>query len=211
MVAMRRALERIIGQRKDDRLAVVVFSEHGYVVSPPTRDHQHLVHYLDMIEPDLLRGEGRTAIGEGVATAMSLFDSSDATETPRPGGRVVLVFTDGENNYGRDPIETVREARRRGYRVYLVGIDLPQGFNRRESLDALAAAVASTGGRYFDASSERELRLASDAIARVEKGVFAERTVEHDVPIFRYFVIAALGVLFAGLALKATPHFVEIT
>ncbi|MCC7417424.1 MAG: VWA domain-containing protein [Acidobacteria bacterium] len=209
---MRKVLAQIIERRHNDRLALVVFSEHGYVITPPTTDHVYVNHYVELVDPDVLTGEGRTAIGEGVATAIDVLEHGNAAATADSAqGRVIIVFTDGENNTGRDPIAAVEAARQRGYRVYLIAMDLPEGVERKETQVQLIRAVEASGGRYYDARSEAELARASQTIDRLERGVFADRTIEHDIPVYHLFVLAALAVLYAGLILGSIPYFIDLT
>jgi hypothetical protein len=162
-----------------------------------------------MVDPEILIGEGMTAIGEGVTSAIRLFRrEGDSAETRN---KVIVVFTDGENNFGRDPLEALSEARFRGYRVYLIGVDLPPEVTRKESQKALVQAIVNTGGRYFDAHDKAQLMEANVAIDRTEKGVFVERTLETDVPIYQFFVFASLSLLGLGLVLNVLPYFVEIS
>ncbi|MBI4485674.1 MAG: VWA domain-containing protein, partial [Acidobacteria bacterium] len=209
--AMRKVLAEIIERRHNDRLALVVFSEHGYVITPPTTDHVYLNHYVELVDPDILKGEGRTAIGEGVATAIGVLEHAEAPELIQAAqGQLIVVFTDGENNTGRDPIAAVDAARRRGYRVYLIAMDLPEGVERKETQVELIRAVEASGGRYYDARSEVELTRASETIDRLERGIFADRTIEHDIPIYHVFVLAAVAALYAGMILGSIPYFVEL-
>lgn len=210
--AMRKVLAEIIERRHNDRLALVVFSEHGYVVTPPTTDHVYLNHYVELVDPDILKGEGRTAIGEGVATAIAVLEHAEAPELIQAAqGQLMIVFTDGENNTGRNPIAAIDAARRRGYRVYLIAMDLPEGVERKETQVELIRAVEASGGRYYDARSEVELTRASETIDRLERGIFADRTIEHDIPIYHLFVLAAVAALYAGMILGSIPYFIELT
>jgi len=209
MQAIQKALFDVISRRSGDRLGLVVFSENSYVVSPLTTDHSYLQKYVHMVDPEILIGEGMTAIGEGVTSAMKLFmREGEVFETKN---KVVIVFTDGENNFGRDPLETLSEARFRGYRVYLIGVDLPPEVTRKESQKMLVQAIVNTGGRYFDAHDKAQLLDANNTIDRIEKGIFVERTVETDVPIYHVFVYAALIFLAIGLVLNILPYFMEIS
>ena len=49
-----------------------------------------------------------TAIGEGIDTAIDLFRREEDPETKN---KVIVVFSDGEHNYGRDPVDALAEAR----------------------------------------------------------------------------------------------------
>ena len=209
MQALQKALIDVIEKRGNDRLGLVVFSENSYVVSPLTMDHSYLEKYVQMIDPEILIGEGMTAIGEGVTSAMKLLQREEDLSGAK--NKVIIVFTDGENNFGRDPLETLSEARFRGYRVYLIGVDLPPEVSRKETQKQLVQAIYNTGGRYYDAHDKQQLMEANVAIDRTEKGVFVEHTVETNVPIFQVFVYAALALLVLGLILKTIPYFVEIS
>ncbi len=65
--ATKDAIKTFVGRRVDDRIGLVVFSDNAYVVSPLTFDHHYLLRYIDMVDNQILRGEGMTAIGEGLA------------------------------------------------------------------------------------------------------------------------------------------------
>lgn len=209
MQALQKALLDLIPKRINDRLGLVAFSENSYVVSPLTTDHSYLEKYVQMIDPEILIGEGMTAIGEGITSAMRMLQrEQDAADTKN---KVIVVFTDGENNFGRDPMEALSEARFRGYRVYLIGVDLPPEVTRKETQKALIEGVISTGGRYFDAHDKPQLAEANNTIDHIEKGVFVERTIETDVPVYEIFVFVSLSLLSLGLFLSVIPYFVELS
>lgn len=209
MQALQKALLDVISKRSNDRLGLVAFSENSYMVSPLTMDHSYLEKYVQMIDPEILIGEGMTAIGEGLTSAMKMFQrEQDFSDNQN---KVAIIFTDGENNFGRDPLEALSEARFRGYRVYLIGVDLPPEVTRKETQKLLIQAIMNTGGKYFDAHDKNQLIEANDAIDRTEKGIFVERTVETDVPVYQIFVYASLSLLSLGLVLNTIPYFVEIS
>src|SRR5438445_1113062 len=65
--AVKAAVKTFIRTRRDDRIGLVVFSDNPYVISPLTFDHEYLLHYVELVDDQLLRGEGQTAIGDGLA------------------------------------------------------------------------------------------------------------------------------------------------
>src|SRR6266852_641579 len=69
LTATKDAIKSFVASRRDDRIALVVFSDNAYVVSPLTFDHEYVVRYVDLIDDQLLRNEGMTAIGDGLALA----------------------------------------------------------------------------------------------------------------------------------------------
>ena len=205
----RDAIKTFVGRRVDDRIGLVVFSDNAYVVSPLTFDHQYLVRYIDMVDNQILRGEGMTAIGEGLALSTDLL----ARQAVVPGRRnkVIVVFTDGENTIGRDPMAALSAADGAGIRVHLVGVDLEEEITRKPAVRALLRAVTRFGGRYFNAATARELDAASRAIDSIEKGVLVSRTFERDAPVFQWFALPSLICLAVGFALRAIPALIDQT
>ncbi len=208
MEAVQAALSDFVSRRQDDRLALVTFSENSYVVSPFTTDHVYLDKYIKMLDPNILIGEGMTAIGEGIGTAIDLFRRDGDPETKN---KVVVVFTDGENNYGRNPVDVLSEARFYGYRVYLIGVELGDQVTETFKTQRLIQAITYTGGQYFDARDKNALRRAYETIDRIEKSVFVERTLELNVPAYHVFIAAALVLIFSGLLINTIPYFIEIS
>ena len=207
--ATRDAIKTFVGRRVDDRIGLVVFSDNAYVVSPLTFDHNYLVRYIDMVDNQILRGEGMTAIGEGLALSTDLL----ARQAVVPGRRnkVIVVFTDGENTIGRDPMAALSAADGAGIRVHLVGVDLEEEITRKPAVRALLRAVTRFGGRYFNAATARELDAASRAIDSIEKGVLVSRTFERDAPVFQWFALPSLICLAVGFALRAIPALIDQT
>jgi Ca-activated chloride channel homolog len=207
--ATKDAIEAFVGSRIDDRIGLVVFSDNAYVVSPLTFDHRYLVRYIDMVDNQILRGEGMTAIGEGLALSNYLL----ARQAAVPGRRnkVIVVFTDGENTIGRDPLGALAESDAAGIRVHLVGVDLEEQITKKPQVQALLRAVGRYGGRYFNAGTSRELDAASRAIDSIEKGVLVSQTYEHDAPVFQWFALPSLICFAVAFGLRAIPAFIDQT
>src|SRR5919201_314866 len=99
LTATKDAIKTFVASRRDDRIALVVFSDNAYVISPLTFDHEYVIRYVDLIDDQLLRGEGMTAIGDGLALANHVLASGrDSRARALRPNQVVIVFTDGENN-----------------------------------------------------------------------------------------------------------------
>ena len=207
--ATKEAIKTFVSRRIDDRIGLVVFSDNAYVVSPLTFDHRYLVRYIDMVDNQILRGEGMTAIGEGLALSNYLL-SRQATVAGRRN-KVIVIFTDGENTIGRDPLPALAEADAAGVRVHLVGVDLEAEITSKPAVQTLLRAVTRYGGRYFNAGTERELDAASRAIDSIEKGVLVSQTYERDAPVFQWFALPSLVCFAIGFALRAIPVFIDQT
>jgi Ca-activated chloride channel family protein len=209
MDAVKDAVKTFIRTRRDDRIGLVVFSDNPYVISPLTFDHEYLLHYIDFVDDKLLQGEGQTAIGDGLALSDYVL-SRQATPSSR-GHQVVVLFTDGESNRGREPVDVVKEAQDAGIRVHVIGVDLEMDVKEKPAVQMLMAAVENAGGRYFSADSERDLIAASRTIDAMEKGLLVSRVYVRDVPVYQWFTIPALVTLVLALGLRSVPYFVDQT
>lgn len=207
--AVKDAVKTFIRTRRDDRIGLVVFSDNPYVISPLTFDHEYLLHYIDFVDDKLLQGEGQTAIGDGLALSDYVL-SRQATPSSR-GHQVVVLFTDGESNRGREPVEVLKEARDAAIRVHVIGVDLETDVKEKPGVQMLMAAVEDAGGRYFSADSERDLIAASRTIDAMEKGLLVSRVYVRDVPVYQWFAIPALVTLALALGLRSIPYFVDQT
>jgi Ca-activated chloride channel family protein len=207
--AVKDAVRRFVRTRRDDRIGLVVFSDNPYVISPLTFDHEYLLHYVDFVDDKILQGEGQTAIGDGLALSNYVL-SRQATKDSR-GHQVIVLFTDGENNRGREPVDVLAESKAAGIRVHVIGVDLERDVKEKPSVQMLMAAVNDAGGKYFSADSERDLLAASRTIDSMEKGLIVSRVYVRDVPVYEWFAVPALVALAAALALRAVPYFVDQT
>jgi len=207
--AVKDAVRSFIRKRRDDRIGLVVFSDNPYVISPLTFDHEYLLHYVDMVDDKILAGEGQTAIGDGLALSDYVL-ARQATSNSH-GHQVIVLFTDGENNRGREPVDVLSESRAADIRVHMIGVDLESEVKEKPGVQLLVHAVEQSGGRYFDATSERDLIAASRQIDSIEKGLLVSRVYVRDVPVYQWFAIPALVALTAALALRAIPYFVDQT
>lgn len=205
----KKALLDFIRMRQDDRIGLVVFSDNAYVVSPLTFDHEYLRQYVAMVDNQILRNEGLTAIGDGIVLGTALLARQSATRFA--GSKVMVVFTDGEHNFGSDPVEAVEAADATGTRVHMVGVNLPEQIKSGPEVQRLVGAVRRHGGRYFDADTAGQLRSASLAIDRLEKGWLVQTRYIRNRPVYDYFAVPAILLLTAALLLRAVPYFIDVT
>jgi Ca-activated chloride channel homolog len=205
MEAVKASAAAFIRKRSGDAIGLIVFSNNAYLVSPATFDHDGLLNYLRMVSPQTLVTEGYTAIGEGLALAQQFFAFGQERER-RTKGQVVILFTDGVNNYGRDPLEELERAHTKGTRVYYIGVALEPGTSQD-----IAQAVPSTGGEFFDVRDPKHLGQAVDAIDKIEKGRFHSLQVLQQQPAYFILVLLAFLVLAMRMALNGIPHFVDLS
>jgi Ca-activated chloride channel homolog len=205
MEAVKASTTEFIKRRPGDAIGLVVFSNNAYVVSPATFDHDSLLSYLKLVNVQTLVNEGYTAIGEGISAAQDFFAFSKE-RGQRAKGQVIVLFSDGENNFGRDPLEVLEKARQERTRVYFIGVALDPGASQQ-----IAAAVPTTGGKFFDARNPSHLAEALDEINTIEKGHFYTLQLTREQPAYFVFVLLAFAALALRMILNGIPDFVEIT
>ena len=205
MDAVKASATEFIRRRSGDAIGLVVFSHNSYLVTPATFDHESLLSYLKLVSTQTLVNEGYTAIGEGLAAAQDFFVFS-RERGRRAKGEVVVLFSDGENNYGRDPMKEVERARQDGARIYFIGVALEPGASQQ-----IAEAVGTTGGKFFDARQPTHLVDALEEINTTEKGRFYTLQLTRQQPAYFVFVLLAFAALTLRMILNGIPHFVELS
>jgi Ca-activated chloride channel family protein len=197
------AIRAFIDRRHGDRLGLVVFSNYAYVVSPLTMERSYILRYLDIVDGQILKSESMTAIGDGIDMASFLL----ARQSIPKRGKVVVVFTDGERNYGRDPLESLADADRSGIRVHLIGVDLDKQIKGRPAVQQLIAEVQRYGGRYYEADTVTRLRTAYSELDRLERTPLTTRVRVTNESVYQWFVFPAVVLLGMALLLNAVPWF----
>ena len=206
--AVKAALKAFVRLRHDDRLGLVLFSNHAYVVCPLTFDHDYLLDYIDMVTPHSIEGEGRTAIGDALTTSSLLLNrQSEGTDQHN---QLVVLFTDGESNEGSDPVEALTALHAQDIRVHLVGIELdPNASNLR--VQRVLDATTKYGGQIFDANSAQGINDASKTVDAIEKGLLTMKVYALDRPVYEWFALPALICLVGAIVLCAIPFFIDQT
>jgi Ca-activated chloride channel family protein len=205
--AVKQALRAFIQRRPSDRFGVVVFSDNAYVVSPLTVDHEHLLGYFRLLDPSSLVGEGRTAMGDGIAAGMALLRRQSTSERRN---KVLMVFTDGASNMGRSPMQSLGEATRAGTRVHMIGVDLEQERKQSPNVDQFIEAIQSQGGHYYAAESVSDLDKAARSLDELEQGEVKTNVYVRNEPLVGWFALPSLAMLLVAMVLRAAPRFIGL-
>ncbi len=194
---------QFISGRPTDRIGLVVFSGESFTQCPLTTDHAVLINLFKDIECGMI--EDGTAIGMGLATAVTRLKDSDAKS------KVIILLTDGVNNRGSvAPLTAAEIAKTFGIRVYTIGVGttgkalapVPTPFGLQYDYvpveidePILRQIAAETGGKYFRATDNAKLRSIYAEIDKLEKSKieYTDFTKRND----EYFGI----LLIAGLLL----------
>ncbi len=142
---------------EDDRVAVVEFTSMYGDWWDYTRVLVHLTNDKSDVKSaiDSLTALGGTPMGYGLQLAVDELNSSGRENA----SRVIILLSDGWWNEGPDPMDVAREATALGYRIYTIGYG---GADE----DTLKAIAEKTGGRYYFAANESDLRSIYAKIAR---------------------------------------------
>jgi Ca-activated chloride channel family protein len=209
---------QFVSGRKTDRIGLVVFAGESFTLCPLTTDHVSVVNLFKDVQTGLI--EDGTAIGSGLATAVSRLKDSDALS------RVIILLTDGVNNKGEiAPITAAEIAKTYGVRVYTVGVgtqgeapypvQTPFGVryqNMKVEIDeALLKQIAEmTGGKYFRAEDNKALSTVYDEIDKMERikiEVTEHSKKQEEYRRFAFFALAlfALDLLLRSTLLRSIP------
>ncbi len=112
-------LTRIIDERRNDKVAIVVFAGEAYIQLPMTADTQSAKLFLETIDPSLVPVQG-TAIGSAVNISMSCFSTTENME------KAIVLITDGEGHDGGAE-QAAAAAYEKGVRVNVLGIGSEEG------------------------------------------------------------------------------------
>lgn len=195
----------------------------------PTQNAEFIKQQIKMVNPGMVGAY--TSIGEGIFTCLSSMldqefqnreidrfllrdglekgDWTYPTEVAKKLGRmknmIIVLFTDGVNNAGIEPLTMVQFSRMLGIKIYFsvlestgaTGVSESEEVERRE---ALKDAVRSTGGFDFATKIAEDVEKHYDRIDKFEAAkvrIVPETVI---VPLYREFLLASL-VLLVGMAL----------
>jgi len=191
----------------------VAFAAQAYTICPPTYDHAWLLNSLERINVGMIK-DG-TAIGSGILSSL------DALKDIKARSKVVILLTDGINNFGEvPPLVAAGSARALGIKIYTIGIASRASApfptkdiygkkiyqNIRIDLDeeALKKIARITGGSYYRAVNMATLKDSYREIDKLEKAVLKESAFNKNKDIFSMAAYAALLVLIFEIILGST-------
>jgi len=211
-VAKQEAIKFIRG-RENDRIGLVVFARKAFTQCPMTLDYDVLTRLLQDINVGMI--QDGTAIGMGLANAVNRLRDSDAKS------KIIILITDGENNAGNiDPITAAELAKTFGVKVYTIAVgkgglvpfpvDDPL-FGKRyvqanvEIDEMTLKRIADiTGGLFFRARDPKALTEIYEKINKLEKTEVKVKEYLSFSPLFHWFLIPAMLLLFAEIFLTRT-------
>ena len=213
MEAAKDVAASFISGRPTDNIGLVVFAAESFTQCPLTTDHAVLLNLLKDVKTGMI--EDGTAIGHGLATAVSRLKDSQAKS------KVVILLTDGVNNRGEiAPVTAAEIAKAYGIRVYTIGVgtigeapypyQLPGGGVRMMNVPVeidekvLTQIAQMTGGLYFRATNNKTLKEIYEEIDQMEKTKMSVQEYSQKEEEFAFFALLGLLLLLLELLLKYT-------
>lgn len=201
-----------INGRPTDNIGLVVFSGESFTQCPLTTDHAVLLNLLKDVRCGMI--EDGTAIGHGLATAVSRLKDSSAKS------KVIILLTDGTNNRGEiAPVTAGEIAKTYNIRVYTVGVgtkgmapypyQTPFGIQYQnipvEIDEATLTKIAQiSGGLYFRATSTTALKEIYQEIDQLEKTKMNIQEYSKKQEEYRLFALWAFFLFIVELLLRYT-------
>ena len=212
LTAAKNVASDFVKGRPGDRMGLVIFSGESFTQVPLTTDHGVMLNMLAEMKNGLI--EDGTAIGDGLATAISRLKDSEAIS------KVVILLTDGMNNAGSiDPYTAAEMAKLFGVRVYTIGVgsygtapypvQTPFGTQLQQMKveidEKLLTTIAnSTGGKYYRATSNQKLDEVYDEIDKLERSKIEVTEFRRLHEEFYPLVAWALALLLLEFLLRKT-------
>ena len=192
-----------IGQRRFDRIGLVVFSREAFIQSPPTLDHATLLRLLaDVHLADQLGIEDGTAMGSGMATAANMLKDSSSES------KLVTLITDGVNNAGElDPMTVATAAAALDIKLYTIGVGRNRSSSGEDSpLDeeTLRQIASITNANFYKATDTEGLRGIYSEINSLEKSDVEILHFTRYQELAALLLVPALALLVVELVLSQT-------
>lgn len=199
-----------ISKRPNDRVGLVIFSGEAFTQVPLTTDHAMIKTMFRDVKSGMI--EDGTAIGDGLATAISRLKDSKAIS------KVIILLTDGVNNAGSvDPLSAAEMAKLYGIRVYTVGVGT-QGYapypvqtpfgtqmqRMKVQIDEnlLRKIAEKTGGEYFRATDNSTLKKIFAKIDKMEKSKIDVQEFKKKKEMFFPFALLAMVLFLTEITLR---------
>ena len=161
----------------------------------PNHARRALENYLELGE------NTQTAIGDALALAIARLKQADAFATSyNIASKVLILLTDGENNYGRDVSSVIAHAQEAKVKVHVIAI----GEARHLPQNDLPTLANKTGGSYTVADSADELLDIYRDIDAMERSELKDTAYVSSTEHFQPFVLAAFLLLLLSILLDTT-------
>jgi Ca-activated chloride channel family protein len=218
ITAAKEVASQFISNSPNDNIGLTIFAAEAFTQCPLTTHHTSLLNMFKGVTCDLaatgLIDDG-TAIGMGLANSISRLKESKAKS------KVIILLTDGSNNQGEISPQTAAEiAKLNNIRVYTIGVGtngtaaypypLPGGGVKYVQMPVeidtktLTEIADKTNGKFYRATSTRQLAEIYDEIGKLEKTKLIVKQYDKRYEAYQTFGLIALLSLLLELLLRHT-------
>lgn len=204
--ATKQIVSEFVRRSGGNRVGIVVFAAHVFVLSPLTTDHlvlQHLIDGLSLETIDHYRSGG-TAIGDAVARGTDILKQARIEKRDQ----IMILLTDGDSNLGMEMGLATKYAASENIRIHAIGIGtsspvevMPRPsqpdwhFPTQLFEEPMQKIAADTSGRYFHGATKEMLSEVFMEIARLERTPLETESIQQR-KYYRYPVNLAVGGLY---------------
>ena len=211
-------LEVLLDMLKGDRVGLVIFAGSGAVEMPLTTDYDFAREFVRSLSTSLMKYQG-TNIENALEKADMLLE---VDKNARDRSKVIILFSDGENTTGGDPVNLARKLSETGITILTVGVGTPSGepiplFDSHGNMigykkDEKGKLVVSklnaktlekiaevSGGAFFQLQGNSVAGKIVSEIKKIEKSTVEKRVYSHYEDRFYWFA----GPLFIFMFIEA--------
>ena len=210
--ALKEIAQKFVDKRPNDNIGLTFFAGEAYTQCPLTMDHAVLMNLYNSADNKMaFKGiiDDGTAIGDGIMNSLLRLRESAAKS------KVIILLTDGVNNSGNiSPLTAAEIAKKQKVRIYTIGIGrngmapnpLPTGGTVMLPVEideeTMTKISEETGGRYFRAQKNADLKAIYDEIDHMERTKFSVRQFSKRSELYKPFALAALISLLLEILLS---------
>ncbi|WP_276483813.1 VWA domain-containing protein [Paraflavitalea pollutisoli] len=190
--AVKTIMKDFVQHRQSDQIGLVMFGTHAYLQAPLTTDLGAINWLLDQTEVGMA-GQ-MTSIGEAIGFSIKIFREDTIKQ------KIMLLLTDGlDAGQQLQPLDAAQQARKDSIIIYTLGIGKAKGSGGYDLDEKTLQQIAHiTGGQYFNAMNEGQLKEVYKALDRLQPIQFEEETYKPVKLLYMYPLAwaLALGLVF---------------
>ena len=189
--AVKEVVSEFIRKRAHDRIALIVFGQAAYPVTPFTLDHDACLKILSQTDAGMAGPQ--TMIGDAIGLAIKQFKNSEAKQ------RLLILLTDGNDTGSRMPPRKAAEiAQQNGITIHVVGLGDPRATGEdKVDYNALNGIAKATGGQVFHGENRAELEKAYRTLDNITPQNFKTLSYQPRRELFMFPLGAAILLLVA--------------
>jgi Ca-activated chloride channel homolog len=119
MSRAKKVIETILNSLNGDRVGYIPFTSSAYIQMPLTDDYQLAKMFLDVVDTDMISGNG-TNIGTAINLAANSFERTSSADS------VIIILSDGEEQDSKS-VDALKKTESKNLHVFTIGIGTEKG------------------------------------------------------------------------------------